>query len=346
MASIARGDPSPDLAPGEHETVLPRLVTLGGRLGAVPGRSPDATYPRGTIFIGWSPERQGAALAEWDVEHARLLRQRSFGWQGGDVKVARSGNRVAVVANTLARARVKLAVVDANDWRLLASNDLGVSTFAAVAMSGSLVAVWHDAAPYPLVARLNLLQVDLLDLAGHVLGTLSVPWTGALEWPGPWVAVIGDRAYVVVPGTPTGAIAMVGPDGGILKRFALTTEMAALSAHDGRLEVGAGPVLEELSPELEIIDRRRSKVDVLQPVLGPDGRIVGCGRVLSAALTVQAVLRGHATRWCHDALWSGGTAVMIGSAEVPSSWAWVSWFDPGEAGRTAPAEPGWSLPGL
>ncbi len=343
---MARADPSPDLAPGEHETVLPRLVTLGGRLGAVPGRSPDATYPRGTIFIGWSPDRQGAALAEWDVDRAHLLRQRSFGWQGGDVKVARSGNRVAIVANTLARARVKLAVVDATDWRLVASNDLGVATFAAVAMSGSLVAVWHDAAPYPLVARLNLLQVDLLDLAGHVLGTLSVPWTGALEWPGPWVAVIGDRAYVVVPGTPSGSIAMVGPDGNILKRFALTTEMAAISAHNERLEVGAGPVLEELSPEFEVLDRRRSKVDVLKPVVGQDGRIVGCGRVLSAALTVQAVLRGHATRWCHDALWSGGTAVVIGSAEVPSSWAWVSWFDPGEADRTTPAEPGWSLPDL
>lgn len=305
-----------------HAAGLP-ILSPGVLVDAVPGEGPSAAHPRGTVFVAASLASCGPAIVEWDVGRERVARQACLGLGEADMRLARAGSTLQVLAK--GRSRI-LAQLDAASLRVEHTVDLGPASYSGIATDGNFTAV-ASAASGELGSKWEIVTVDG---SGRVLGRLRTD--GRVSGPVQLVAS-GGRAFLILrespPTDPRPRLVALGANATIIRTILLdaNTDEPSLALKADRLLVGLGTKLVELSRDLDILASHA--VSVGGPLaVSPDGRIVtGQGEILSAGFKIERHLM-VGEPWVHAVLWLGSAPVIVGSfAEVVRA-ARIHWWDP------------------
>ncbi len=125
---------SPDAG---HVASLPPL-SAGTLLDAAPGEPPSPGHPRGTILIAASLARCGPAVYEWDVAHARVMREACLGGGQANVRVVRRGGVLLVLT---VGPDVVLRQFDITSFKVTGWTRLGEYESSGIAADDGLTAV-------------------------------------------------------------------------------------------------------------------------------------------------------------------------------------------------------------
>jgi hypothetical protein len=305
-----------------HVAGLP-MLSPGVLIDAVPGEGASTSHPRGTVLVAASLASCGPAIVEWDLARERVARQACLGLPEADMRLARAGSTLQVLAN--GRSRI-LKRLDVASLRVEHTLDLGAASYTGIATDGTITAV-ASAADGELGSVWELVTVDG---GGRVLGRLRA--AGRVSGPVQMVAS-GGRAFLVLrerpPMDPSPRLVALGADATIIRSIPLepSTDDPSLALKGDRLLVGLGTKLVELSRNLDVLASHPLSVGGSLAV-SPDGRILtGEGDLLSGGFKVERHLM-VGEPWVHAVLWAGSTPVVIGSFAEVVRHARIHWWDP------------------
>jgi hypothetical protein len=257
---------------------------------------------------------RGPTIAEIDIARGRVLRDSSLGWPEGQVRAARSGDTLHVLADD-DRSRVRYARVDANTLHATCRADLGTGFLAGVASDGNVTAVaWGD---HPSLAD-EVLHVALLDPSCHETGAAILR---TLRDERDQVAVVSGTALVVAFAGDQPALVSLRADGSTIRRLALpfTAPHPSLAAHAGQLLVGGPATILTLSPQLDVVATHPVDVSTARLAVSDDGRILTTfGDILTSSFTRQGRI-GLAPEWTHQVLWVGVVPVVVSTPREGST---------------------------
>jgi len=321
LSIVVAPHPAAAAPPGYHITFLPQASEVGPR-GLVPGEPPGAAHPRGTVLVGWSLERLGPAVTEWDLARGRVVRQSVFGWPGGGAGLARTGNVLHVLASD--DHRVRYARLDADTLRVTCHLDVGEGSPGALASDGALTAIgWQVERD----GHERDLHVTLVDARCERQGQLFVPSSkDRLD-----LAVMGGRVYGAVHSARRSWLLSIAPNATVEKGVPLDVpEHFTMTADGSRLLLLAENELLEVSPALDVVGRH--------PVAAPrtaflavaaDGRMLTSdGDVLSPAFARV----GHfppSEMLPMIPVWVGDVPVLLSTDLMPLHHVSLAWVDPG-----------------
>jgi hypothetical protein len=306
-----------------HVSSLPRL-TPGAVLDAVQGAPPGPAWPRGTVIVAASLEGRGPTLFEWDVARGHIMRQASLGLPPSDVRLARAGSTLEVLATGRS---VVLSQVDLVSFRLQHRVDLGAGTYSRVVTDGALTVV---AANPRYDQPLDTWMVWTVDGAGHVLGRRSAP--GTLGYgSNVQLAVLQGRAFLVLsadpPVEPKARLVALNADATVARQIVLDTSTAlpSIAVKGDRLLVAERDEILEVSSQLDILAHHAVSVRGMLAV-SSDGRVFAeNGVILSNEFLVER--RGlHGEPWTHAMTWVGSTLVAVGTDVGVETYARLHWW--------------------
>ncbi|MDP9150474.1 MAG: hypothetical protein M3O36_11120 [Myxococcota bacterium] len=329
---------------GEHCALPTTHLKPASFPAAMPGAPPDARHRLGTVFFGWNLEGLGATVTEWDIATRRALRQTSLGLNGADVHGTRAGDELHMVVGSTDAYWV---VVDVHRLRIRRKIRLAHWGPQGIATDGSRTLIsFRDASPQPqAIPNKDRCLVSAFDRDGRELGS----WRPEDPVPdsGPDLAVLEGRAYSTTYGGDRRGIVELSPEATPIRHVELSTAPAdsELTVHDGRLFVTLGKEFIELSPDLQVLERRTARNDLGLVVGGPNGqRLVGCREILSPSLRMRAEI--HSLDWCSASFWVGNVPVVVSMRMEPGVSVLINWIDPAfltgepaEGVRTVPPSP-------
>jgi hypothetical protein len=298
---------------------LPEL-TPGSLVDAVAGEEPSAKRPRGTVIVAASLATCGPALVEWDLAAQRVVRQACLGLSHADMRIARAGGTLQVLAN--GRSRV-LKQVDAATFRVQRSVDLGSAFRASVATDGALTVVVSD-------TGIDTWELLVVDGTGQVVARSA---SQGMTCTPVEVAVLAGRAFVVLRDNPPvndrPRLVALRADATIVREIPLAGGSATpwLAVKGNRLLAATGGEVLELSPDLDVLARHAVSAHGHLAV-SPDGHILTAeGEILTNAFTVERRI-APGEPWVHAVLWLGSTPVAVGSFAEVVRHARIHWWDP------------------
>jgi hypothetical protein len=308
-----------------HSATLPALQP-GTLLDAVAGELPSAQHPRGTVIVAASLQTCGPAVLEWDVARGRVARQVCLGLPESNMRLARAGNVLQVLAQGPSRVLVR---VDVGSLRVEHRVDLGVGSYSGLFTDGSFTAVASNPR-YDQPA--DAWMMTTVDRDGQVLGRATL--RGALgHGPDVEIAVLAGRAFAVVtanpPADPKARLVALNPDATVAKEMLIDTSvrLPTLAPKGNRLLLSLGSELLEVSAELQILGRHATSVRGRLAV-SSDGHVLTAeGDVLSDAFTPERSL-DPGEGWVHAVLWLGWTPIVVGSSAEVVRRARLHWWDP------------------
>jgi hypothetical protein len=305
-----------------HLAALPTL-NPGVLVDAVAGEGPSTGHPRGTAIVAASLAACGPSLLEWDVALQRVVRQACLGLPLSDMRLARAGGTLQVLANGQSRI---LKEVDAASFRVEHTLDLGVGSYTGVASDGALTVVASAARSDQ--AR-GTWEAATVDASGRLLGRLRAPGalSGHVE-----LAVLAGRAFVVLNADPPrdlrARLVALRTDATIAKEIPLDgpTEHPSLAVRRNRLLLATGDEILELSPDLDVLARHPASLHGSLAV-SRDGHILtGNGEIVTDAFTPERYI-SPGEGWVHAVLWLGSTPIIVGSGAEVVRHARIHWWD-------------------
>ncbi len=318
---------------GEHCAFATSRQKMGSLPAAMPGAPPDARHHLGTVFFAWQLDGLGGAVTEWDIATRRALRQIRLGLFDADLHGARAGDELHLISDGAVPYWI---VVDVNQLRVVRKVRLRHKNPMSIATDGSRTLIaFNDG----LVVRNHYFQenwlVSALDRQGRELGS----WAREDPVPGfsgPTLAVLDGRAYSLTYGSDRPGMVELSAEAKPIRQVELSATPANtwLTANAGRLFAVVDKDFVELSPDLQVLERRTAQDRYKQATGGPNGQVLaGCVHILSSSLRTLAGL--HILQDCRASFWVGNVPVVVSTHLEPSSGVLISWIDPSFLGDEA-----------